>query len=76
MSLPAEPSPHSVASLAAEFDLLMARAGLPLPEAHRGPILEEFVLLRQEIDLIHADADAHGLFVDLRRPITEGRVEE
>jgi hypothetical protein len=44
------PSPEA---LAAEFDCLMARAGIAVPEARRAAVLTAYADLRQQIALLH-----------------------
>jgi hypothetical protein len=65
---------YDPARLVAEFDLLIARAGLRIPAGHRGPMLVEFAQLRAEMDRVHRRVNAAPL-VNLLLPITEGRVE-
>ena len=43
----------SPAALAAEFDCLMARAGITIPEARRGTVLAAYADLRSQIALLH-----------------------
>jgi hypothetical protein len=66
---------HDPAQLAAEFDILIARAGLRIPAQHRGPMLVEFAQLRAEMDRVHALVNAAAP-ADMHLPITEGRAEE
>jgi len=42
------------ATLEAEFDTLMARAGIAVPQALRAPILAAFADLRGQMALLHA----------------------
>ena len=44
------PSPES---LAAEFDMLMKRAGLSIPESRRSTVLTAYADLREQITLLH-----------------------
>jgi hypothetical protein len=48
--MPDTPSPEA---LAAEFDGLMARAGITVPEARRATVLIAYADLRQQIALLH-----------------------
>jgi hypothetical protein len=49
-AMPELPSPGA---LAAEFDCLMARAGVTLPEARRAGILASYADMRAQIALLH-----------------------
>ena len=40
-------------ALAAEFDCLMARAGIAVPEARRAAVLTAYADLRKQIALLH-----------------------
>jgi hypothetical protein len=40
-------------ALSAEFDMLMARAGLTVPEARRATVLAAYADLRSQIALLH-----------------------
>jgi hypothetical protein len=40
-------------ALAAEFDCLMARAGIAIPEARRTTVLTAYADLREQIALLH-----------------------
>ena len=48
--MPEIPAPDA---LAAEFDCLMARAGLRIPEARRAGILASYADLRGQLALLH-----------------------
>ena len=48
--MPDTPSPEA---LAAEFDCLMARAGITIPEARRTAVLAAYADLRDQIALLH-----------------------
>jgi len=40
-------------ALAAEFDMMMARAGITVPESRRATVLTAYADLRQQIALLH-----------------------
>jgi len=44
----------SPASLEAEFDVLMARSGVKIPESRRATYLKAFADLREQVSLLHA----------------------
>jgi hypothetical protein len=48
--MPDTPSPEA---LAAEFDCLMARAGIAIPEGRRTAVLTAYADLRSQIALLH-----------------------
>jgi hypothetical protein len=48
--MPDTPSPEA---LAAEFDCLMARAGIAIPETRRTAVLTAYADLREQIALLH-----------------------
>ena len=48
--MPDTPLPEA---LAAEFDCLMARAGIAIPEARRTAVLTAYADLREQIALLH-----------------------
>jgi hypothetical protein len=65
------PEPVTQAALEAEFDTLMARAGITVPQATRPSILAAFADLRGQIALLHAplphtDEPAHVFRVAAR----------
>jgi hypothetical protein len=43
----------STAELAAEFDILMRRAGITVPEERRAAVLVSYADLREQIALLH-----------------------
>jgi hypothetical protein len=47
------PDTPSKDALAAEFDMLMARAGLAIPKARRAAVLAAYADLRGQIALLH-----------------------
>ena len=53
-------------ALAAEFDLMMGRAGIAVPESRRAAVLTAYADLRQQIALLHgrygADAEPSNVF--------------
>ena len=53
--MPDIPSPTALApdALAAEFECLMARAGISVPEARRATVLAAYADLRAQIALLH-----------------------
>jgi hypothetical protein len=52
------PDTPSSDTLAAEFDCLMARAGITIPAARREGVLAAFADMRQQIALLHAPRSA------------------
>jgi len=50
IAMPAQPTPET---LAAEFDTLMARAGVTVPPSRRAGILASYADLRSQIALLH-----------------------
>ncbi len=48
--MPDTPSPEA---LAAEFDCLMARAGIAIPEGRRATVLTAYADLRAQLALLH-----------------------
>jgi len=48
--MPETPAPDE---LAAEFDMLMRRAGLSIPDARRSAMLTAYADLREQIALLH-----------------------
>jgi hypothetical protein len=47
-------APYTAAALAAEFDCLLARAGITLPADRHAAALALYPDLREQIDLLHA----------------------
>ena len=44
--------PHAPEALAAEFDMLMQRAGLAIPAERRAQVLVAYAELRDQVDLL------------------------
>lgn len=47
------PDSPSQDALAAEFDMLMARAGITIPAARRATVLAAYADLREQVALLH-----------------------
>ena len=69
-------APESLVVSAAEFESLLDRAGLKIKPEWREQMLIEYAQLRMNMDVIHELADTCAGTVNIRQPITYGRIEE